>query len=357
MLFKDFKAEIAPNIDKYEFEAYAAIKNNWDSDNENIKDGAFTKTLKERLPKNLIKVFWWHREPMGLPIVAREDSKGLYTWSKVSKTESNKEHMILMADRVVDRMSIGYNTIKFNQVEKGRELLELKLYEYSPVPIASNEETFTVSVKSMQDLFGFMDFAKGMAFKTSTKFADLPLADRVKPWDAGAAVGRVRKWAGGPDKEEIDWSKYQKAFFWFDAGDKENFGAYKLSFADIIGGKLTAMPRGIFAAAAVIQGARGGVDIPASDVGGVKNHIDKYYAKMKSEFDDEDIISPWKKSSEELILKEGRILSASNRKKVVDAVRVLQELLDLTEEGKDFSEEAFENMLTQMQNYRVAFLG
>jgi HK97 family phage prohead protease len=357
MKFKDFKAEISPNIDKYEFEAYAAIKNVWDDARENIKDGAFTKTLQERFPKNLIKVFWWHREPMGLPIQVREDSKGLYTWSRVSRTETNKERMILMADRVVDKMSIGYNVVKYNPTDEGNELLELKLYEYSPCPIAMNEETFMVSVKSMQDLFNFMDYAKAMSLKTVTKFADLPLADRMRTWDADAATGRLRKWAGGPDKDEIDWGKYQKAFFWFDSGDKENFKAYKLGFADIIDGTLTAIPKGVFAAAAAIQGARGGVILPEADVPGVKSHIEKYYAKMKEEFEDEDIAAPWAKEMSELLLKEGRVLSAANRKKIVDAVGVLQDLLEMSEAEKSFDEQAFKDMLTQMKDYRISFLG
>jgi hypothetical protein len=44
-----------------------------------IRDGAFTRTLRESFPKGKIKVFWWNREPMGLPRHMEEDSKGLFT--------------------------------------------------------------------------------------------------------------------------------------------------------------------------------------------------------------------------------------------------------------------------------------
>lgn len=159
MQFKEFKADWAVNIDKYEYEGYAAIKNNIDSSKERITDGAFTKTLNERFPKNLIKAFWWHREPMGVPLRMEEDSTGLFTVTKVSKTPTNAERLILMQDKAVDKMSIGYEVIKDMKLENGiRDLKELKLFEYSPVPIACNEETFITSVKSMQDIFGMLTY-------------------------------------------------------------------------------------------------------------------------------------------------------------------------------------------------------
>jgi len=54
---------------------------------------------------------------------------------------------------------------------------------------------------------------------------DLPLADRDRPWDADVAVARVRSWAGGPDKENIDWAKYRQAFFWYNQENPEDFGS------------------------------------------------------------------------------------------------------------------------------------
>lgn len=353
MLTKDFKTDFDIKLDKWEYEGYAAIKNNVDSVRERIKDGAFKKTIRERFPKKLIKGFWWHREPMGLPVHMEEDSKGLFVVTKVSKTKTNEERLVLMRDGVVDKMSIGYDVIKDSTSEEDgvRDLLELKLYEYSPVPIAANEETYISSVKSLDikevmDLLTMIDIK--FSRKKATSFSDLPLADRNRNWDAAAAVGRVRKWAGGPDKDDMDWKKYAKAFFWYDDGDRENFGSYKLPFADVIGGTLTAVPKGIFAAAAAIQGARGGVDIPKADIDKVKSHIEKYYGRMREKFEDENIIAPWNKE----LSKEGRILSASNRQKIAEAVRVLQELLDMTEpdNGKEV-EAIFNDMLNEIRTY------
>ncbi|MET0433696.1 MAG: hypothetical protein ABW025_05965 [Cellulomonas sp.] len=116
-----------------------------------------------------------------------------------------------------------------------------------------------------------------------TAFQDLPLADRDREWDGAAAEKRVRAWAGAEDEPN---QQYRDAHVWYDADAKQNFTTYKLLVADVVGGKLVAVPRGVFAAAAVMQGSRGGVDLPAKDVDRVKSHLAKYYAKL-------DETPPW----------------------------------------------------------------
>src|SRR2546423_8325481 len=74
-----------------------------------------------------------------------------------------------------------------------------------------------------------------------TAFKDLPLGDRDRKWDGAAAEKRVRKWAGAEDKPN---QKYRDAHLWYDSGNKDNFTAYKLLFADVISGKLKAVPPG-----------------------------------------------------------------------------------------------------------------
>src|SRR5215207_10246268 len=90
-------------------------------------------------------------------------------------------------------------------------------------------------------------------------FQDLPLADRDREWDGAAAEKRVRKWAGAEDEPN---QKYRDAHVWYDADNKDNFTAYKLPIADVIGGRLRAVPRAVTAAGGVMQGAHGGADIP-----------------------------------------------------------------------------------------------
>lgn len=108
-------------------------------------------------------------------------------------------------------------------------------------------------------------------------FQDLPLADRDREWDGAAAEKRVREWAGATAEPN---EKYRNAHVWYDNTKKENFTAYKLLIADVINGRLTAVPRGVMAAGNVMQGSRGGVDLPQEDIERVKSHLAKYYTKM-----------------------------------------------------------------------------
>jgi hypothetical protein len=116
-----------------------------------------------------------------------------------------------------------------------------------------------------------------------TAFHDLPLADRDREWDGAAAEKRVRKWAGATDEPN---DKYRDAHVWYDRDKKDNFTSYKLLIADVIDGRLQAVPRGIMAAGAIMQGSRGGIDLPDKDIDRVKSHLAKYYAKM-------DDTAPW----------------------------------------------------------------
>jgi len=70
-----------------------------------------------------------------------------------------------------------------------------------------------------------------------TAFRDLPLADRDHDWDGDAAEKRVRKWADAQDEPN---QKYRDAHVWFDGDNEDNFTAYKLLIADVVGGKLEA---------------------------------------------------------------------------------------------------------------------
>ena len=55
---------------------------------------------------------------------------------------------------------------------------------------------------------------------------------------------------------------------------------FTLLIADVVGGKLEAVPRGVMAAGNIMEGARGGIDLPKGDIDRVKSHLAKYYKKM-----------------------------------------------------------------------------
>ena len=118
-----------------------------------------------------------------------------------------------------------------------------------------------------------------------TSFQDLPLGERDQKWDGAAAEKRVREWAGAEDGPN---ERYRSAHVWYDSDAKDNFTGYKLLIADVVDGTLTAMPRGVMAAGAIMQGSRGGIDLPEKDIDRVKSHLAKYYRKL-------DETPPWER--------------------------------------------------------------
>lgn len=111
--------------------------------------------------------------------------------------------------------------------------------------------------------------------------ANLPLASQDRAWDGPGAASRMLNAASDSDGK-INKSEASRGFFKVD-GDGSKKGDYSLPFADIIGGTLTAVPRGIFAVAAVLQGSRG-----ASIAGGdsIKPAVAAYYHKL-------NLKAPW----------------------------------------------------------------
>lgn len=135
--------------------------------------------------------------------------------------------------------------------------------------------------------------AIGLAVGAAT---DLPLSDRELQWDSTAAEGRVREFVTD-ENGDINWSRYQDAFFYYDPENSEEFGGYKLQFADVIDGELTAVWRGVAAVAAVLSGSRGGVDLPSEDVDTVKGRVSAYYSRFADEYQDDSIVPPWEGSA------------------------------------------------------------
>ena len=136
---------------------------------------------------------------------------------------------------------------------------------------------------------------------------DLDIAPRDTTWDAAAADKRVQEYAGG--KDNMDWAKYGKAFFYVDETNKELLGSYKLQFADVIDGSLVAVPKGIFAVAGVLNGARGGADIPASDAMEIKDKVAAYYARLAKQFNDDSIKAPFEGRASAARIGEGSFVS------------------------------------------------
>jgi HK97 family phage prohead protease len=318
---KSFKCEYKTDDQPGHIIGHAAVFGNLDLVNDIIEDGAFKRSIDQRGPTRVM--LWNHNpnDPIGKADV-KEDEKGLYfdAWANMDVTRA-KEIYSLIKQGALNGASIGYDPIVWDFDKDGvRHLKELRLWEISPVTFPANPEA-TVSAKSV------------------VPYQDLPL-DEERAWDAMAATNRVAEWAGGPDKDKIDWAKYRKAFLSCDPETADTYGGYKLAIADVVDGGLKAIWRGIVASAAVVQGARGGVDIPSDEMEGVKRHIARYYAKAEKD-------PPWAGKGfgidyavEAVIVsadsqKAGRVLSKVSKDALRQAVSILQDLLSRAEEDAE----------------------
>lgn len=318
------------------FEGHASTRTK-DLGGDIIAPGAFKRTID--LNQGIFPILYFHdpRSPIGISDEVREDRHGLYTKGRLNldKQLARDVHSDMKMG-IVNALSIGFQTVQADYDRKldARVIKELKLFEYSLLTrgFAMQPDALVTGVKA----WNFDDAFDG---KAVVPFQNLPLADRKTPWDAAAAVKRVRQWAGA---EEAPNATYRKAFVWYDAANADLFGAYKLPIADVINGRLMTVPKGVYAAAAAVQGARGAAAIPAGDKAKIRAHLEKYYDRLGK-------TPPWKTDrsvdldelwvTHQIVaeeLKIGRRLSAASRQVIANAISALQDLMserDVSNQG------------------------
>ncbi|MBC7328854.1 hypothetical protein H5T88_00690 [bacterium] len=166
----------------------------------------------------------------------------------------------------------------FEKISNGKEVIVMALRDTISSAFGWLSERFRSLAEEAEE----MEVEKFGAVRHSMDYALVEQAE----WDADAAEIRLRKWAssdGSGAKETIDWAKYREGFAWFDENDRENFTAYKLPHHDIVNGRFSVVWRGVVAAMAALQGARGGVDLPAEDKEAVYNHLRRHYEEFGRE--------------------------------------------------------------------------
>jgi HK97 family phage prohead protease len=275
----EFK-EIQPVENYFTFKGYSSVFGNVDFGNDVILQSAFDKALSNNTSFPLL---WQHdmHEPIGIGKVSK-NSIGLYTEGSMPLDDDLVKGRVIPQMKIgaIREMSIGFFLKDYEFDKDGvRILKEIELFEISLVTKAMNPKAVVESFKS---------------FGANTK---LPFAPRSKEWDSTQAEKRIREFTNSTDSPSSDYKKY---FMYFDNQAPELFGSYKLLFADVIDGKPMIMPRAIFAIAGVLEGARGGVDIPAEDRNRVITAVNQLYKKMAIEFEDDTIVSPISKSFESL---------------------------------------------------------
>lgn len=150
-----------------------------------------------------------------------------------------------------------------------------------------------------------------MTWKASGS-TSLPLGDRDREWDQEGARDRIFKWAGWEEGPKP--SKARQAFLAYDDDTPTNLTSYKLPFADIVGGELKAMPRGIFAVAQMLRGARDGVGVPEDVLRSARRKVTTYYHKMGED-------APWEEEPGGRKKMPGKLTPRKHRKAVWAARR------------------------------------
>jgi hypothetical protein len=141
-------------------------------------------------------------------------------------------------------------------------------------------------------------------YKGAVAYEDTPRADRDTAWDGDAATARLREWAGiqpgsegGADSKsglhDADIRKKYARGFAYVSSDGTHLGDYKLPHHDIQDGKLVVIYRGVVAALAAVNGARGGVKFDsAADKPKVYDHLAQHYRQFGEEPPESKGLSP-----------------------------------------------------------------
>ncbi len=128
--------------------------------------------------------------------------------------------------------------------------------------------------------------------KSVVPYTGTPTASRERTWNAGAAIKRFSKWAGGPDKEKVSWSQYRRMFARYDVDNAADFGSYRGPHHDIIDGDPHTVFRGVAALAVTIAGGSDGTPWPEDEFAGIIAHAEKHY----KQFDEK---APWQRDEKD----------------------------------------------------------
>ncbi len=134
------------------FERHASVYDIVDEEDDIFEPGAFAKSLASGFAKNGVPILVQHEEhlPIGKSLELREDDTGLYTKGFISPTSTGLDYRLLVKDRVITGLSIGYIVIKYFIDDSGiRHITEAELTEISLVTYPANTEAQITSYKSL----------------------------------------------------------------------------------------------------------------------------------------------------------------------------------------------------------------
>lgn len=265
-------------------EGYASVFGNIDLGGDIVEQGAFRKTLKERLGSGAIKLVDSHmafREGtnaiIGVVTEAKEDQYGLWFKAKLSSTARAQEIRKKITEGILNALSFGFDVIK-SEPDKGtdgvRRLKELRLYEVSVVGWGMNPKAALTRVKGVVPV------------------SDFSTAANETPWSAAKARASIQEWAALDGRQPADWTdenwaRYAKAFLWFDSEEPDSLSSYHFPVATVVDGQLKYVLQGATAALVVIRGGRAQGDGKwNADKPAIEASIAKVYEKFGKQVPD-----------------------------------------------------------------------
>jgi len=155
--------------------------------------------------------------------------------------------------------------------EPKRFYVKWKLLEYSDVKIPANQDAVQLMI------------SKGMMEETERESYTIkePEIKSVIPYHDYGKAPEGDSWDGPAEIAKSDTATLKKICTWYDSENPDVKSSYKLPHHHSEG--LKAVWNGVSSAMGALLGARGGVDIPASDRRGVYNHLKRHYQAFDKE--------------------------------------------------------------------------
>lgn len=259
-----------------------------DRDGDIIVPGAFDKHIKRYMANPVFLAFHNPFAPcIGITEEIKKDANGYLIRTKFHrKTELSQTLYELYKDGYMRAVSVGFITKQADQNEHGgRNITEAELLEISAVNVPANPEALAKFKTILPDIKGVMEFGglvnTDITEKAVVPYKKFPGLPQDRPWDAAKALKGIKKWAGF-DTDNPDWKKIELAAGWMDRNNPERLSSYKLFHHEVVDGQLKTNFRGCIAVIQVLNGGRGGVDIPDDERKGVYNHVAKH---LREEWD------------------------------------------------------------------------
>ena len=150
--------ELKSITERGQFEGFAAVYSVIDELEDVVEPGAFERTLREGRELSL---YWEHKEVIGT-VELRDSPSALLVKGKLSLgVQRADEALILLRDRAVKGLSIGFKTIRSDFVGAVRHLKELRLWEISLTGLPANQQSVVTAVKNLDHAriqFALKDF-------------------------------------------------------------------------------------------------------------------------------------------------------------------------------------------------------